>query len=89
MQWGLEASEETWDILEGFTEGQTHTNWPKHGGKTVWAHPIDVHYQCMVCVTEALKFNPKPRYRMFMMLQPEAYWYRKGTERERARCWCN
>eukprot|EP00892_Ulva_mutabilis_P003288 jgi/Ulvmu1/1330/UM011_0058.1 len=46
-KWGLEASEDTWDVLEGFTQGQTHTNWARDGGKAVWAHPIDVHYQCM------------------------------------------
>jgi B9 domain-containing protein 2 len=48
LQWDMEASEDTWDLLEGFDQGQTHTSWPQDGGKAVWAHPIDIHYQCLV-----------------------------------------
>lgn len=59
-QWGLEASEDTWDVLEGFAEGQTHTNWAKDGGKAVWAHPIDVHYQCMVRMCRSRNVCSRP-----------------------------
>ena len=49
MQWGVEASEATWELLEGHDKGQTQTDHPR-ADMAVWAHPIDVHYQCLVGV---------------------------------------
>lgn len=47
-QWGIEADEDTWDALEGYQKGQTQTDYPRDDDIAIWAHPIDIHYQCLV-----------------------------------------
>ena len=47
-QWGIEASESSWEILEGYDKGQTQVDHPREDDMAVWAHPIDIHFQCLV-----------------------------------------
>ena len=46
MQWGL-AFGRAWEHLEGETSGQTQT---ATGRSPVWAHPVDAHFLCKVCL---------------------------------------
>ena len=46
MQWGL-ACGRAWEHLEGETSGQTQT---ATGRSPVWAHPVDAHFICKVCL---------------------------------------
>lgn len=55
LQWGIEAEEDTWDALEGYQRGQTQTDYPRDDEMAVWAHPIDIHFQCLVCPLCALQ----------------------------------
>uniref|UniRef100_A0A061RH44 B9 domain-containing protein 2 n=1 Tax=Tetraselmis sp. GSL018 TaxID=582737 RepID=A0A061RH44_9CHLO len=42
-KWGITVGT-TWELLEGFDEGQTQVNSEEEGDMATWAHPIDVHY---------------------------------------------
>ena len=34
----------SWKLLQGIKEGQTHVDTPTYDPIAVWAHPIDIHY---------------------------------------------
>jgi hypothetical protein len=45
LQWGLNAGR-SWELIEGYDQGQTQVDKVHRGDMSVWAHPLDAHYVC-------------------------------------------
>jgi len=45
LRWEFDFGQ-MWQVLNGYTEGQTQLDFPVDGESAVWAHPLDLHFLC-------------------------------------------